>query len=191
MGKQIIVRTILTAMLPVAFSLASVGQTTDNNGGGASPAFGSIVTPHPINPATDTTNPSARATQTLNPYLGSAPEGNVVDGEIRIGLEDANARGLRFNLGLSGRGEREAGNAGRGVECESGARPAFATSLFRRQLRRRRSESGELQPGLRGPGHGFSPAFYKRPHSFGQTRRRGSRHTAPRRVQRHSGTRRL
>jgi hypothetical protein len=99
MGKQIIVRTILTAMLPVAFSLASVGQTTDNTGGGASPAFGSIVTPRPINPATDTTNPSARATQTLNPYLGSTPEGNVVEAEIRISLEDAIARGTPLQPG--------------------------------------------------------------------------------------------
>ena len=100
MGKQIIVRTILTAMLTLAFSLASVGQTTDNAGNGASPTFGSIATPRPINPATDTTNPSARATQTLNPYLGSTPEGKAVDGEIRISLEDAIARGLRFNLRL-------------------------------------------------------------------------------------------
>jgi outer membrane protein TolC len=108
MGKQIIVRTILTAML-VAFSLASVGQTTDNAGGGASPAFGSIATPRPINPATDTTNPSARVTQTLNPYLGSTPEGKVVDGEIRISLEDAIARGLRFNLGLIDSQQADAG----------------------------------------------------------------------------------
>ena len=108
MGKQIIVRTILTTML-VAFSLASVGQTTDNAGGGASPAFGSIATPRPINPATDTTNPSARATQTLNPYLGSTPEGKVVDGEIRISLEDAIARGLRFNLGLIDSQQADAG----------------------------------------------------------------------------------
>jgi hypothetical protein len=35
--------------------------------------FGSINTPRPINPASGTTNPSARATQNLNPYLGSTP----------------------------------------------------------------------------------------------------------------------
>ena len=109
MGKQIIARTILTAMLPIVFSLAAVGQTTDNDGGGASPAFGSIATPRPINPATDTTNPSARATQTLNPYLGSTPEGAVVDGEIRISLGEAIARGLRFNLGLIDSQQADAG----------------------------------------------------------------------------------
>src|SRR5580658_7024172 len=100
MRRQIIVRTILTGMLPIAFSLAAMAQTTDSAGGGALPAFGSIATPRPINPATDTTNPSARATQTLNPYLGSTPEGKVVDGEIKISLDEAIARGLRFNLGL-------------------------------------------------------------------------------------------
>jgi outer membrane protein TolC len=109
MGKQIIVGTVLTAMLSVAFSLAAVAQVTDNAGNGASPAFGSIATPRPINPATDTTNPSARATQTLNPYLGSTPEGKVVDGEIRISLEDAIARGLRFNLGLIDSQQADAG----------------------------------------------------------------------------------
>ena len=100
MGKRNIVYTILTAILTLALSFAAAAQTTDSPGGGASPAFGSIPTPRPINPAADTTNPSARATQTLNPYLGSTPEGKVVDGEIRISLEDAVARGLRFNLGL-------------------------------------------------------------------------------------------
>src|ERR1700756_3243976 len=109
MRKQNVVCTILTAMSLVAFSLAAGGQATDNAGSGASPAFGSIPTPRPINPATDTTNPSARATQTLNPYLGSTPEGKVVDGEIRISLEDAIARGLRFNLGLIDSQQADAG----------------------------------------------------------------------------------
>src|SRR5580704_15418412 len=133
MGEQIIVRTILTTML-VAFSLASVGQTTDNAGGGASPAFGSIATPRPINPATDTTNPSARATQTLNPYLGSTPEGKVVDGEIRISLEDAIARGLRFNLGLIDSQQADAG-----VRAER----EHALSLLRPQISARAQQSYE------------------------------------------------
>src|SRR6202789_2378998 len=100
MGKRVIVRTILTALLPMVLSLPTVGQTTDSDAAGPAPAFGSIATPRPINPASDTTNPSARATQTLNPYLGSTPEGRAVDGEIRISLEDAVDRGLRLNLGL-------------------------------------------------------------------------------------------
>ena len=57
-------------------------------------------TPRPINPATGSTNPSARATQTLNPYLGSTPDGKATDEEIKLTLEDAIGRGLRFNLGL-------------------------------------------------------------------------------------------
>jgi outer membrane protein TolC len=115
MAKHIIVCTILTAMLPLTFSLAAASQTTDNEGGRALPAFGSVPTPRPINPAADTTNPSARTTQTLNPYLGSTPEGKVVDGEIRISLEDAIARGLRFNLGLI---DSQQANAGVRAERE-------------------------------------------------------------------------
>jgi outer membrane protein TolC len=86
---------ILAALTAV---LAVQAQTADSPG--AAPSFGSIATSRPINPATGTTNPSASATQTLNPYLGSTPDGKVVDGEIRLTLEDAVARGLKFNLGL-------------------------------------------------------------------------------------------
>lgn len=86
----------------VALSLAStiLASAQAGDGSGVSPSFGSITTPRPINPATDTTNPSARATQSLNPYLGSTPEGPVVDEEIRLSLEEAVGRGLKFNLGL-------------------------------------------------------------------------------------------
>jgi len=86
----------------LAMLLAVVGsaQAQSVDSAGAAPSFGSITTPRPINPATETTNPSARATQTLNPYLGSTPDGKVVDEEIKLSLGDAVARGLKFNLGL-------------------------------------------------------------------------------------------
>ena len=67
--------------------------------GGASSSFGSITTPRPINPATGTTI-RAHALQTLNPYLGSTPQGIATKGTLNLSLEDAIARGLRFNLGL-------------------------------------------------------------------------------------------
>jgi outer membrane protein TolC len=86
------------AVLPLAFAIAAQAQSVDSTG--AAPSFGSVTTPRPINPATGTTNPSAHATQTLNPYLGSTPDGKVVDEEIKLSLEDAVARGLKFNLGL-------------------------------------------------------------------------------------------
>jgi outer membrane protein TolC len=86
------------AALPLAVAMATHAQSVDSTG--AAPSFGSIATSRPINPATGTTNPSARATQTLNPYLGSTPDGTVVDEEIKLTLEDAVARGLKFNLGL-------------------------------------------------------------------------------------------
>ena len=90
--------TSFFAVLPLAIAMAAQAQSVDSTG--AAPSFGSITTSRPINPATGTTNPSARATQTLNPYLGSTPDGKVVDEEIKLTLEDAVARGLKFNLGL-------------------------------------------------------------------------------------------
>src|SRR6516225_8191932 len=90
--------TSFLAVLPLTVAVAAQAQSGDSTG--AAPSFGSIATSRPINPATGTTNPSARATQTLNPYLGSTPDGKVVDEEIKLTLQDAVARGLKFNLGL-------------------------------------------------------------------------------------------
>jgi len=59
----------------------------------------SVATPRPISPAEGTTNPSAQATQTQNPYLGSVPSRNTGT-RIELPLKDAIERGLRFNLGL-------------------------------------------------------------------------------------------
>ena len=98
MGRHKMIHIALASTLPLLSSIAALAQSSD--AGGAFPSFGSITTPRPINPASDTTNPSARATQTLNPYLGSTPDGKVVDGELKLSLDDAVARGLRFNLGL-------------------------------------------------------------------------------------------
>ena len=98
MEKRKLAQVALTVVLPLLLSLQSSAQSADS--GGESPAFGSVTTPRPINPATGTTNPSARATQTLNPYLGSTTDGKVFNGELKLTLEDAVARGLRFNLGL-------------------------------------------------------------------------------------------
>src|ERR1700722_15883737 len=94
MANSKLIFAILLSMVAAA-AHAQSPETT-----GASASFGAITTPRPINPATGTTNPSARATQTLNPYLGSTPDGNVVDEEIKLSLEDAVGRGLKFNLGL-------------------------------------------------------------------------------------------
>jgi outer membrane protein TolC len=59
-----------------------------------------IATPRPINPAAGSTNPSALATQSLNPYLGSIQGGKLTPGEINLTLQDAVRRGLESNLGL-------------------------------------------------------------------------------------------
>src|SRR6185437_3194652 len=82
----------------LAFSVGAFGQAFPNSG--AAPALGSINTPRPINPAAGTTNPSARATQYLNPYLGGTPHGMVTKGTLHLSLEEAIARGVQYNLGL-------------------------------------------------------------------------------------------
>jgi outer membrane protein TolC len=76
---------------------------------GSDPLSYALVTPRPINPAAGSTNPSAAATQSLNPYLGSVPGGKLVEGEIKLTLADAIHRGLSFNLGLIESQQTDAG----------------------------------------------------------------------------------
>ncbi len=76
----------------VAAGLVASGQTSG-------PLGYSVATPRPINPAEGTTNPSAQATQSLNPYLGSVPSKNT-GARIKLSFKDALNRGLRYNLGL-------------------------------------------------------------------------------------------
>jgi outer membrane protein TolC len=84
----------LGVVLLLSASLAASGQTVQPD-----PLGYSIATPRPINPAQNTTNPSAQATQGQNPYLGSVP-GKVTGTTIRLSMQDAIERGLRYNLGL-------------------------------------------------------------------------------------------
>ena len=60
----------------------------------------SVPTPRPINPATNTSNPSTRAGQRQNPFLGSTPVDPGVTGPLTLSLNDAIDRGLRYNLGI-------------------------------------------------------------------------------------------
>lgn len=83
---------LLVVMFLIGTGLAAWGQTPD--------ALGySVATPRPISPAEGTTNPSAQATQSQNPYLGSVPSENTGT-RIELTLKNAIERGLRFNLGL-------------------------------------------------------------------------------------------
>ncbi len=83
-------------MAGVAFLIASGLVATGQTPG---PLGYSIATPRPINPAEGTTNPSAQATQSQNPYLGSVPSRNT-GASIELSFKDALNRGLRYNLGL-------------------------------------------------------------------------------------------
>lgn len=64
------------------------------------PQSNSITTPRPFDPSSNTTNPSALAVQSQNPYLGSVPSGALVPGVLSLSLEDAIDRALKSNLGL-------------------------------------------------------------------------------------------
>jgi outer membrane protein TolC len=96
-GSRRIRAGMLGASLIWTAAVAS-GQTIP-----ADPLRFSVATPRPINPAESTTNPSARATQSQNPYLGSVPAkgaGVNIGATIELSLQGAIERGLRYNLGL-------------------------------------------------------------------------------------------
>jgi outer membrane protein TolC len=86
----IIVAAALTGHLNSAFAQQS----------SASFELGSISTPRTIDPAANSTTPSSLAGQQQNPFLGSVPSAPAGDRPIDLSLEEAIARGLRFNLGV-------------------------------------------------------------------------------------------
>src|SRR5882724_3362709 len=96
-------RTTLVTLLIAGGSMVATAQT------GSDPLSYVLSTPRPINPAAGSPNPSAAATQLLNPYLGSVPGGKLVEGEIKLTLADAVSRGLNFNLGLIENQQADAG----------------------------------------------------------------------------------
>ena len=82
------------AALLLSATLTAWGQVAQ-----LGPLSYSITTPRPINPAESTTNPSAQAAQTQNPYLGSVAE-KATGTTLMLSMRDAIGRGLRYNLGL-------------------------------------------------------------------------------------------
>ena len=85
-------RLFLIATGLVASATLAAAQTA------STAADGSVPTPRPINPATNTSNPSTRAGQLQNPFLGSTPQ-PASDTALTISLADAVRRGLQYNLG--------------------------------------------------------------------------------------------
>ena len=76
--------------------LASVVSASAQNG---TTGIYSVPTPRPINPATNTTNPSTLAGQRQNPFLGSTPVDPITGVPLSFSLATAIERGLRYNLG--------------------------------------------------------------------------------------------
>jgi len=83
---------IIIAALLVASGAVATGQSLN-------PLGYSVATPRPISPAEGTTTPSAQATQSQNPFLGSVPSKNTGT-RLDLSLRDAIEYGLRYNLGL-------------------------------------------------------------------------------------------
>lgn len=88
----------LCTVLSFALLLFQAGGSSAQSAGGY-PA-NSIPTPRPLDPATNSTNPSASATQSQNPYLGSVPTGPVDPANRPLSLLQAVQLALRSNLGL-------------------------------------------------------------------------------------------
>src|SRR5262245_34241821 len=80
-------------------ALVLCAPTVSAQTGGAITSY-SVPTPRPINPATNTTNPSTRAGQRQNPFNGSTPADSLSSNPLTFTLADAIQRGLRYNLGL-------------------------------------------------------------------------------------------
>ncbi len=96
MKSSLTSRIVLPAACLVLLQ-ASAGSMAQSTSG--YPA-NSIPTPRPLDPATNSTNPSASATQSQNPYLGSVPTGPVGAAIRGISLPQAVQMALRSNLGL-------------------------------------------------------------------------------------------
>jgi outer membrane protein TolC len=96
MNKAIWFRSFLSIVLlfaPQASTLCLAQSTNEY------PA-NSIPTPRPFDPSTNSTNPSAAATQVLNPFLGSVPEERLQPGSRSISLIQGVQLALRSNLGV-------------------------------------------------------------------------------------------
>jgi outer membrane protein TolC len=90
----------LAAGAAFVFSASLLQGNAQSMGTSYDPLSNTIATPHPINPAANTTNPSALAVQGQNPFLGSVPACGVNNKTIELSLAQAIDCGLRFNLGL-------------------------------------------------------------------------------------------
>ena len=82
------------------FAVSLVGCALSASAQTAATGSYSVPTPRPINPATNTSNPSTLAGQRQNPFLGSAPVDPGSSTPLTISLSEAIERGLRYNLGI-------------------------------------------------------------------------------------------
>ena len=83
-----------------ALPLALCGALCAWPASGRAQSANTMPTPKPFDPASNSTNPSASATQAQNPFLGSTPTIPLVEGTRHISLDEAVRFALQTNLGL-------------------------------------------------------------------------------------------
>jgi outer membrane protein TolC len=93
-SRPSVANRILSLTVSLLLSAVSVSAQSGTAG------IYSVPTPRPINPATNTTNPSTLAGQRQNPFLGSAPVDPATGVPLSLSLSTAIERGLRYNLGV-------------------------------------------------------------------------------------------
>ena len=89
----------------------------------------SIPTPKPIDPASNSTNPSASAVQSQNPFLGSVPVVDWTPGVRPLSLQDAVQLALKSNLGLTDAKVEERTLSGERLRAVSALLPHLDGSL--------------------------------------------------------------
>jgi outer membrane protein TolC len=88
------------AIVTFGLLLTLEGVAQGQSSGSTSPSSNSVNTPRPFDPGQNTTNPSAFAVQTQNPFLGSVPTGPLVPGILPLSMSAAVSRALQANLGF-------------------------------------------------------------------------------------------
>ncbi len=91
---------ILACSASVSLALGCCCAADAQSTGQYSALSNSISTPRPFDPSSNTTNPSALAVQSQNPYLGSVQAVPLVPGVLSLSLEEAVQYALKANLGL-------------------------------------------------------------------------------------------
>lgn len=136
----------------IAFALSAlvlgtaIAQSAAQSGIGY--AGNTIATPRPLDPATNSTNPSAAATQNQNPYLGSIATVPLEPGVRALTLQQAIELALRSNLGLIDSEQRHAISTAERTRQLSALLPHLAASASQHYTLAETTPTGGRKIGL-------------------------------------------